>query len=77
MPSEEHSPKFLRKDKVCEITGLPVSSVYRLMSDGDFPRPVKLSANRVAWIEAEVQAWIKERIDAAKPKRVQRQQKRR
>lgn len=32
--------------------------LYRLMNEGKFPRPVKLSTNRVAWREDDVNAWI-------------------
>jgi prophage regulatory protein len=66
MPLAETPQKsvvLLRLAHVVEITKLPPSSVYAEMRDGDFPRPVALSANRVAWIESEVQAWIRDRIE--------------
>ena len=54
--------RFLRRRKVEETTGLSTSSIYDQMSKGLFPRPIKLSENRVAWLEDEVEAWMAERI---------------
>lgn len=34
----------------------------RLERDGGFPKHVRVSANRIAWVEAEVDAWIAARI---------------
>jgi prophage regulatory protein len=53
---------FLRRRKVEETTGLSTSSIYDQMSKGLFPRPIKLSENRVAWLEDEVEAWMTARI---------------
>lgn len=42
-------------------TGLSISSkstVYRLVSAGQFPRPVKLGTRAVAWRSSEIDAWI-------------------
>jgi prophage regulatory protein len=36
--------------------------IYRLISEGRFPRQVKIGLNRVAFVEAEVDAWVRERI---------------
>ncbi|MDB9945046.1 AlpA family phage regulatory protein [Ascidiaceihabitans sp.] len=33
-------------------------TIYRLMKSGSFPRPVKLSPNRVAWRKIEILAWL-------------------
>jgi prophage regulatory protein len=34
----------------------------RLVVAGKFPPPLKIGENRNAWIEAEIDAWIKERV---------------
>ena len=36
--------KLLRRRDVEELTGLSRASVYRLISEGEFPRPVRVSA---------------------------------
>jgi prophage regulatory protein len=45
--------------------GLGTSTLYRLISSGQFPRPVPLHGSRVAWRETEIEAWIGARIAAA------------
>ncbi|MBB5053317.1 putative DNA-binding transcriptional regulator AlpA [Afipia massiliensis] len=66
--SSEPKPiyKMLRLKQVVEMTGLPPASIYSEMARGAFPSNVALSANRVAWVEAEVQAWLHPRIEASK-----------
>jgi prophage regulatory protein len=48
--------------------GIPYSKVqiWRLEKVGKFPKRIALSASRVAWIESEVDAWIKARIAVAR-----------
>lgn len=47
---------------VCEKSGLPKSSLYRLIAKGDFPAPVQLAGRAVAWDSVAVQGWIDERV---------------
>jgi prophage regulatory protein len=37
--------------------------IYRLESEGRFPRRIKLGIRAVGWIESEVEAWIRERAE--------------
>jgi len=60
-------PRILRKPAVCELTGLSLSSLYRLERAGQFPRRVRLSERLVGYIEGEVSAWIAERQRKAGP----------
>ena len=32
--------------------------LWRLWTSGQFPRPVKISAQRNVWVEADIEAWI-------------------
>ena len=50
--------KLLRRREVESITGLSRASIYRLIADGDFPRPVKVSAAGVRWRSSDITAWI-------------------
>jgi len=56
------TPALLRKYDVLRITGLTDTAMYRQIQMGTFPRPLKLSARSSAWVEAEVFAWIEQRI---------------
>jgi len=60
--------RLLRRAAVERKTGLSRSSIYRLMSapGGDFPSPVHLSTNVVAWIESEIDEWISRRVSASR-----------
>jgi prophage regulatory protein len=44
---------------------VPYSSVqiWRLEKAGTFPRRITLGPNRVGWVEAEVEAWLRTRMD--------------
>ncbi len=54
--------RFLRLPEVMERTGLSRSTIYVRVAAGSFPRPVALGGRAVGWIEAEVEAWVAERI---------------
>ena len=43
-------------------TGLSRSTIYALMAEGRFPKPIKLGERAVGWAEAEVSAWIETRM---------------
>jgi len=50
--------QIFRIKTVCDITGLPKSTVYAKMLNGEFPRPIKLGRRAVGWKSEELQAWI-------------------
>ena len=58
--------RLLRLAQVKEQTGLCRSAIYAEMSAGRFPRSITLGQRTVAWIESEVEAWVSERISAAR-----------
>jgi len=60
-PKRSASPAFMLRADVIEFTTLSKSVLRRLMLCGDFPVPVKLSPNRVAWRRAEVEEWVQSR----------------
>ncbi len=55
--------RFLRLPEVRSRTGLSRSTIYMRLELGRFPRPVSLGERAVGWIEAEVEAWIRERVE--------------
>jgi len=48
---------FLRLQTVIRVTGLSRSTLYRLIADEQFPRPVRLGPRAVAWRRTDVEAW--------------------
>lgn len=55
---------FIRLRAVERMTGLPRSSIYDKIAKGTFPKPVKLGAKAVAWLETEIAEWQQQRIAA-------------
>lgn len=56
--------KLIRKKDVLAATGFKISTLYKYISEGRFPRPVSLGERSVAWVESEVVEWIEARIAA-------------
>ena len=54
--------RLLSLRAVCALTSLSRTTVYRLQDAGAFPRSVKVSPGRIAFIESEVEGYIKSRI---------------
>jgi prophage regulatory protein len=54
--------RFLRRDEVTRITGLPVSTIYEMMGRGAFPKNFRISPRLTAWRESELAAWQRARI---------------
>lgn len=59
--AETTTSAVLRRAETLSRTGLPESTLYRLMANGQFPRQLKLGPRAVGWLESEVNAWIAER----------------
>ena len=53
--------KLLRINEVTETIGLSTPSIYRLMAEGKFPRPIKIGQRAVAWRKKDLKKWIKNR----------------
>ena len=61
--------RLLRISEVEARTGLSRSTIYEWSADGRFPPPVRLSDRVVRWVEAEVEAWIRERLETSPGRR--------
>ena len=57
-----HEERILRRHEVEHKTGLARSSIYELIADGKFPKPVRLTSHSVGWLASEIEAWIAERV---------------
>ncbi len=55
--------RILSKRQVKELVLYSPQHVARLEAAGQFPKRVRLGANRVGWVEDEVLGWLRERID--------------
>lgn len=50
---------------ITELTGLSDKWFYKLIKDGEFPKPIKLGRSS-RWLQSEVEAWLQERIEASR-----------
>lgn len=58
---------YIKLREVMKRTSLGKNLIYTLMKTGDFPQSIKLSARRQAWIESEVDQWMKEKFKESRP----------
>jgi prophage regulatory protein len=57
---------ILRLPAVRARTGLSRSTIYLRISEGSFPKPISLGGRAVGWIEAEVNDWLNQQIEASR-----------
>ena len=55
--------RLLRLRAVQALTSWSRSSIYRLIDEGEFPQPVQLGKNRIAFKESDIRAYIASRGD--------------
>ena len=63
-PAPTAHPVLLRLPQVSARTGLSRSELYRRITLGTFPMPIKIGARASAWNSLEIDHWIAERIAA-------------
>lgn len=62
---QKHHPatsRLLRLPEVLKRIGWSRSQLYKQIERGRFPRPARLSERTVAWLEADIDQWIEERV---------------
>ncbi|MEH4990302.1 AlpA family transcriptional regulator [Enterobacter asburiae] len=55
------SDKMVDMAFITEFTGLSDKWFYKLISLGEFPKPIKLGRSS-RWLQSEVEAWVQKRI---------------
>lgn len=56
--------RFLTPAAVCERTSLSRATLDRLVASGQFPKPVRIAARRLAFKAADVEEWMLEKVAA-------------
>jgi prophage regulatory protein len=64
--SQPRLERIIRKRQLHEFVGIRRTQVEQLISEGTFPKPIKLSTRAVGWTESSLIAWQQERIAASK-----------
>lgn len=53
-----HRDRLVRMKTVIARTSLSKSTIYRRVSDGTFPAPVKIGKRSTGWYEADLECWL-------------------
>ena len=53
-------PKILRRSSVENLIGLSRSSIYLMMANGEFTKPIKLCRRAVGWREQDIKDWLEQ-----------------
>ena len=57
---------FITLPEAVKATHCPRSTILKYSRLGRFPRVVRLLGDRIAFVRADVEAWIETRLDASK-----------
>ncbi len=57
---------ILRFPSVKVLTTVPRSTAYLWMSQGTFPKPIKLGGRAVGWLEEDIEQWLNQRIEQSR-----------
>jgi prophage regulatory protein len=55
--------RLLRLAEVQTIIGCKKSSIYKMLDEGKFPKPIRYSARLVVWPETVVLQWVQDCIN--------------
>lgn len=58
--------RIMRLPEVKTITGLSRSTIYFRIALGTFPKQIPLGGRAVGWLEAEIQNWLHEQVQASR-----------
>jgi prophage regulatory protein len=63
MPQNTETPgkRVLSQQAVLEKVPVSRTTLWRMERTGDFPKRMKISPNRIGWLETDVDAWLEER----------------
>ena len=57
--------QFIDMKFITQLTGLTDKWFYKLIQDGEFPKPIKLGRSS-RWLKSEVEQWLQERISESR-----------
>lgn len=58
--------KLMKLPEVLARVALSRSQVYAKVKDGTFPAPINVGIRAVAWVEQEVDAWVRALVSEAR-----------
>lgn len=64
MTAHDTPRRLIFPDEVHSISRYSAQHLRRLEAQGDFPRRIRIGANRIAWLRDEVEQWLADRLEA-------------
>jgi prophage regulatory protein len=64
MSTHETQSELILAGEVSRRIPYSANHLRRLEAQGDFPRRVRIGANRIAWLRDEVEQWLADRVEA-------------
>ncbi len=58
---ENEIGRLISMASLVAMLGLSRSTIYKMIKDGTFPKPIKIGARRIAWRIDAVDKWLTER----------------
>ncbi|WP_417559213.1 helix-turn-helix transcriptional regulator [Marinomonas sp.] len=52
------TPYIIDRHEVERLTSLRKTTIYRLIKQGRFPKPLRISPMRVAWRMVDIESWV-------------------
>ena len=66
MKKAENKSQFVLLPETVTMTACPRSTILKYSKIGQFPKTIRLLGNRIAFVRADVEAWIESRLDVSK-----------
>ena len=63
MAYNEVKSDFMMSDEVDARVPYSRAHLYRLEDQGEFPKRKRIGANRIAWVRAEIEQWLAQRLE--------------
>jgi prophage regulatory protein len=58
------TPELIVADEMAQLIPYSQNHLRRLEAQGNFPKRIRIGANRVAWLREEINRWIEARVIA-------------
>ena len=55
---------LILSDEISKLIPYSQNHLRHLEAKGQFPKRSRIGANRVAWVESEIDSWIEDRVNA-------------
>lgn len=59
-----NTPEFIVADEIAQRIPYSQTQLRRLEAKGSFPKRIRIGANRVAWVRAEIDQWVEARMNS-------------